>query len=280
MNKLMMAVAVGSLTVSASAVELSLKSEDSSVTWNFSALNWIPFGGGEFQKYSDCAVAHIGPDFTGSTVTIGDYVGPTELRINNTQSMTLANENVDGHGLSGKLKHFTKYGTGDLTLNFLDWRNYQSCDWHVYGGCLFLGRNASYGDAQYRFCSNTAVGDVVLHVHDGAKVWPWSANFISSASDSTEDAQPSMVVYTNGTLVTGWDSTTSYTYMFFTLKDLILDGGTLDLSRRSAWSSGTFKLTRKFAFKGKTPYTLKILKVGKHDHYCAAPAAAPVAIAA
>lgn len=256
MNKLMMGVAIGGLAVSANAVELSLKSEDSSVTWNFSALNWIPFGGGEFQKYSDCDVAHIGPDFTGSTVTIGDYVGPKELRFNNTQTITFKNENVNGHGLNGKLGVVNKYGTGNLILDFADWRNYEGCDWHVYGGVLQAGLEQWYNDtANYRFCGNDAIPNVTIYVHDGGSLWSPAASFFTGNGIDREDTAPNVTVYTNGTLIIG---NGSYDYSMAVYRDVILDGGTLDLTRRGSWGGGSFKVTRKLAFKGKTPYSISM----------------------
>lgn len=257
----LLAVVVSAVVMAVQAAELSLTSTDNSVRWDTTTAIWTPVGGGAARTYSndDCDVAHIGPNFSGTEVVIGGWVGPKELRFNNTQTITLKNESVDGHGLSARLGVVNKYGTGTLVLDFSDWRNYESCDWHVYGGLLRAGLakwyNGGSGIVNYRFCANAAISNVTIFVHDGGSLWSPAASFFTGFGIDREDTAPNVTVYTNGTLIIGNDT---YSYSMAVYRDIILDGGNLDLTRRGSWGIGSFKVTRKLAFKGRQPYSLSM----------------------
>ena len=277
MNKMVMFGALA-LAATTQATDLSLTSTDDSVTWDMSTPLWMPVGGGVAQVYSDaaCDTAIIGSGFTGSQVAIGGYVGPKELRFDNAQDITLKNDSVNGHGLNGKLGVVNKYGTGTLVLDFASWKNYESCDWHIYGGTLRAGRPTGYGNAaaNNRFCADSAIASVMIYVYDGTSLWSPAANFFGPREIDYEDAVPNVTVYTNGTLIVGNDS--AYAYSFASYRDIILDGGNLDLARRGSWGTGSFKVTHKIAFKGKTPYTLSmggqdqklILAASRQTEFC------------
>lgn len=268
MNKLMMTVAIGGLAVSANAVELSLKSDEDSVVWDFSSPIWKPRGGGDLQTWANGDnSAYIGTDFTGSRVTLAGYMGPKELCIENAQTLTLTDDvNTSDAGLSRVVQLISKYGAGELILDYPKaWRNYTSCDWHIYGGRLRTG--TSGGSDNYRFADISK--SFTIYLHDGSSFWQPCHNFIAYRSAGTtsdgvpyEDLAPSIHVYTNATLHVGTvDKTIDNSWSFLTVMDVILDGGTLDLSRRGSWGQGYLKVNRRMAFKGTTPYVMKMTQM-------------------
>lgn len=230
---------------------LSLQSA-TDATWDTSSAIWVPYGGGELQRYTSGSNVVIGPDFTGTTVTPGAWLQPGNVVFDSASDIVLGVAQ-NNNGFGGNTVGISKRGSGKLTVAS-GW-NGNKCPWHVYAGIL-SSEDKSTSANTTPFGSFTDY-EPTIYVHDGAVLEDPSSNTLGSKNDTAEaeDKCVNVVVYTNGVFRPG--ITGSYQYPYSAVRDLILDGGTLDTSKKGAWGSGALKVTRKLAFKGTSPYVLK-----------------------
>lgn len=218
-----------------------------SATWDHTTANWTNATGAAVA-FSDGDNVTIGRAFTGSSLTLGDWLKPSDVVFDNAQDITLGKT---GNGaFAGTTKSLTKRGSGTLRLKSM-W-NYNACDWHVYGGTLaaadeWVGDNNTFGDTSQ---------NVTIHVHDGATLEEPSNKTLGYDGDTAEaeNHAVNVTVYAGGLFRPG--RTGQYEYPFATVKDLAFDGGAFDFTKQGYWGKGLLKVTRKLAFDGSTPYVL------------------------
>ncbi len=227
---------------------LSLQSA-TDATWDTSSAIWVPYGGGALQRYTSGSNVVIGPDFTGTTVTPGAWLQPGNVVFDSASDIVLGvaqNNNGFGDNTVG----ISKRGSGKLTVAS-GW-NYNKCPWHVYEGTLATEDKST--STRNPFGSFTDY-EPTIYVHDGAVLEDPSNNTLGSKNDTAEaeDKCVNVVVYTNGVFRPG--ITGSHQYPYSTVRDLVLDGGTLDASKKGSWHGGVLKVTRKLEIKGASAYT-------------------------
>lgn len=230
---------------------LSLKSS-TDATWDTSTATWKMDGSDLLRTYANGSNVVIGPDFTGSLVSFGAWLQPGDVVFDSASDIVLGPAQ-NNNGLGGNTRSLSKRGSGKLTVQN-GW-NGNKCPWHVYAGILSSeDKSTSANTTPFGSFSNY---EPTIYVHDGAALENPSSTMLGAKTDTAEveDKCVNVVVYTNGVFRPG--ITGSHTSPFSTIRDLILDGGTLDASKKGAWGSGLLKVTRKLEFKGTSPYTLK-----------------------
>lgn len=218
-------------------------------TWDTSSAIWVPYGGGALQRYTSGSNVVIGPDFTGTTVTPGAWLQPGNVVFDSASDIVLGVAQ-NNNGFGGNTVGISKRGSGKLTVAS-GW-NYNKCPWHVYEGTLATEDKST--STRNPFGSFTDY-EPTIYVHDGAVLEDPSNNTLGSKNDTAEaeDKCVNVVVYTNGVFRPG--ITGSHQYPYSTVRDLVLDGGTLDASKKGSWHGGVLKVTRKLEIKGASAYT-------------------------
>ena len=226
---------------------LSLKSS-TDATWDTSTATWKMDGSDLLRTYANGSNVVIGPDFTGSLVSIGAWLVPGDVVFDSASDIVLGPAK-DGKGFGGNTGSLSKRGSGKLTIQ--NGYNDNKCPWHVYGGTLSTEDN--YTTTLNPF-GTFADSEPTIYVHDGAVLENPSSAMLGARTDSAEveDKCVNVVAYTNGVFRPG--KTGSYDYPYSAVRDLILDGGTLDTSKTGYWNTGALKVTRKLAVKGTVPY--------------------------
>ena len=230
---------------------LSLKSS-TDATWDTSTATWKMDGSDLLRTYANGSNVVIGPDFTGSLVSFGAWLQPGYVVFDSASDIVLGPAQ-NNNGLGGNTRSLSKRGSGKLTVQN-GW-NGNKCPWHVYAGILSSeDKSTSANTTPFGSFSNY---EPTIYVPDGAALENPSSTMLGAKTDTAEaeDKCVNVVVYTNGVFRPG--ITGSYQYPYSAVRDLILDGGTLDTSKKGAWGSGALKVTRKLAFKGTSPYVLK-----------------------
>ena len=249
MNKLTRLVAgVSTLsTLSLSAADLWL-SGTGSESWDFDTENWLDADGAAV-KYADGDNVTVGSEFTGNALMLNAWLSPGDVVFDNAQEIVLSTTE-NRFGFSAATKSITKRGSGTLRLKPM-W-NFNTCDWHIYGGLLttedaWCGDNNTFGNMDE---------DVTIHVHDGATLENPGSKALGYSDDTAaaEDHAVNVTVHAGGMFRPG--KTGSYDYAFSAVKDLVFDGGSFDFTRQGSWGKGLLKVTRTLAFGGTEPYVL------------------------
>jgi len=215
-------------------------------TWDKSASTWLD-ASGTLTAFSDGDSAVIASDYTGAKVSLAAEVNPSTLVITNAQEVDLVSS--DNGKLGSGVTSIAKYGSGKLRVQG---NNDSVCDWHIHGGELTVV-DAWSSWSGHTF-GNYDGHDVTVHLYNGAKMTFPSCGGFGNNAIGDEDKCGNLTVHEGATFTPGVTGT--YVYPFISIKDLTLDGGSIDLSQKGYWELGTLKITRTWAFSGSTPYTI------------------------